>query len=370
MRRTLLGLVVILALASSACSGGSRDEAGATARVTAGTAETAPAGASTFSAMPASGPAAVGTTIRTASDGRVTITFSDGSIAYLGTGATLALTAASRSQAGGLQVRLRLDAGTAWVILEGESIEITTPAGVATVSGSMMGVAVGGGTTKVQCAEGHCGLSNAAGQLSLTAGQGGVIGSIGRHPELDAYTEIEPCDMTSPDCTPRNPLPSAQPTATPAASRATTKPTALPALPTPFAVATSSAGRSGDPIPTPFALRTPNPNGTTGPDGLTPEERANAGSHAYDFGCGATNGCECNREAAGATFTIAFTRDTVTLTVGTDSITYQRTGPNTYEWKQGTTVAIITFSLDGWTFDTRKGGAACVIQTFRLLPNS
>lgn len=63
--------------------------------------------------------------------------------------------------------------GDLWIVLNGGSLEVDTPSGVATVRGSMMGVGVDPDTGKavVTCLEGRCSIENEYGLVSLEAGQ-------------------------------------------------------------------------------------------------------------------------------------------------------------------------------------------------------
>lgn len=68
--------------------------------------------------------------------------------------------------------RLRLELGRLWVILNGGSLEVETPYGVAAVRGSYLSVSFDEAHGMVvTCLEGRCSLSNAAGAVELTDGQ-------------------------------------------------------------------------------------------------------------------------------------------------------------------------------------------------------
>jgi len=69
--------------------------------------------------------------------------------------------------------RLKLEAGRLWIILNGGSVEVDTPAGQASVRGSYLHVWVNSGTgeTEISCLEGNCQLGNNGGTLDLVAGQ-------------------------------------------------------------------------------------------------------------------------------------------------------------------------------------------------------
>ncbi len=83
----------------------------------------------------------------------------------------------NRQTAGGLTTTLHLIVGQVFIILKGGSLDIQVPSGVASVRGSFMSALIYPPTSKifVECLEGHCAASNAAGQLDLTNGQKGIL---------------------------------------------------------------------------------------------------------------------------------------------------------------------------------------------------
>ena len=109
--------------------------------------------------------------VRTGSDGRVRLDLSDGTSVRIGPNTTFTLEALGRCTTGTF-TRLTLLVGDLWVSLSGGQMEVDTPSGVAAVRGSHMSVHApgGAGVVRITCLSGHCGLSNQAGEVALTAG--------------------------------------------------------------------------------------------------------------------------------------------------------------------------------------------------------
>ena len=100
---------------------------------------------------------------------------SDGSLVRLSGGSILQLLALDQE---GQAARFHLYRGAAWIILDGDEIEIQTSSGNALVRGSYMSVSVEdplGVITEVTCLEGHCELSNEQGSTALGDGQSATV---------------------------------------------------------------------------------------------------------------------------------------------------------------------------------------------------
>ncbi|MGQ0601696.1 MAG: FecR family protein [Anaerolineales bacterium] len=110
--------------------------------------------------------------VRTGAESKVRLTFTEGTIVRLGAHSEFTVTEL-RAEADDPFTRIQLVAGQLWVILMGGSLEVETPAGVASVRGSYLGVNYDPQTQTivVTCLEGECGLSNDAGEVALTDGQ-------------------------------------------------------------------------------------------------------------------------------------------------------------------------------------------------------
>ena len=156
------------------------------------------------------------------------------------------------------------------------------------------------------------------------------------------------------------------PPATPATSTATItpirtftpsktgqKPTKTPILGTPM------------PVPT-HRITTPDPNATPRPDGLTPEEAANAGHHKYFYKCLASGTCGCSSPTFTLDPTITFTTNSVTLEGNNVFITFPKQMPNTYVSINGNTVMVIVFYIDGFEYNVTKNGQTCLYQDYFL----
>jgi hypothetical protein len=73
--------------------------------------------------------------------------------------------------------RLKLEIGELFIILKGGSLDVDTPAGLASVRGSYMSVRVIRDTreTMMTCLEGNCQLGSGGGAVNLVAGQSAVV---------------------------------------------------------------------------------------------------------------------------------------------------------------------------------------------------
>jgi hypothetical protein len=114
----------------------------------------------------------VGAQIQTDSTGKARVDFSTGTVVRVGPDTLFTLQPAPEDSEGTV-IPLQLVAGKLWVVLRGGSFEVETETGVASVSGSMMTVNFNSASGKVRiiCIEGHCALTNAAGEVQLAAGQ-------------------------------------------------------------------------------------------------------------------------------------------------------------------------------------------------------
>jgi hypothetical protein len=129
----------------------------------------------------------------------------------------------------GLLTRFQLLVGQMFILLNGGSLDVETPSGLATVRGSYMIVEVAPETqdTVIACLEGSCQAQNTAGSVDLIAGQKALLSnkitSIGpqiklltqeeiqawldEHPEIDGLLPIISATMTA-----MPPLPTVNPT--------------------------------------------------------------------------------------------------------------------------------------------------------------
>jgi len=133
--------------------------------------------------------------VQTGEDGRVRLDLSSGTIIRL-VPSTLFTLASNEPSGDGLATRLKMEVGKIFIILNGGSMDVETPSGVASVQGSYMMVEVDPITKDVYltCLEGDCSASNPAGTIKFTDGQKTILfhaGPDGKYeaPELQDMTE-------------------------------------------------------------------------------------------------------------------------------------------------------------------------------------
>lgn len=136
----------------------------------------------------------LGGRVSTGSESKVRLDLTEGTIVRLGADTEFTVEELTQMAADPF-TRLKLLTGQLWVILNGGSLEVETPVGVATVRGSYLGVKFDPETQRLEvtCLEGQCGLSNDAGAVQLTNGQSSEI--VGEEPpapiEVLTYEEIQ-----------------------------------------------------------------------------------------------------------------------------------------------------------------------------------
>lgn len=111
--------------------------------------------------------------IQTGAAGRVRLDLSDETIIRLGPSTIFTLKALEGEPDDTIS-RVQLLGGKLWAILRGETLEIDTPSGVATIRGSFVGVYIVKDTGNIifNCFEGNCSFNNESGQVDLVAGLG------------------------------------------------------------------------------------------------------------------------------------------------------------------------------------------------------
>jgi hypothetical protein len=178
------------------------------------------AAAADFSAAREGDAVTVGGLVRTGLEGKVRLTFTEGTIVRLGPNSEFIVAEVSPEAAEPF-TRLRLVAGQVWVILTGGSLEVETPVGVASVRGSYLGVSYDPQTQVVviTCLEGECGLRNDRGEVALSDGQSSSAGDDGLPPsppeplsadDIKEWIEVNPeaeavVEEVYPDGTPTPP---------------------------------------------------------------------------------------------------------------------------------------------------------------------
>lgn len=137
--------------------------------------------------------------VQTGADGRARLDFSDGTLVRVSPD-TLFTVALVEDAGGGLLKSLSMTFGRLWVVLNGGSLEVETPSGVASVRGSYMMVEQDPdtGDMTVTCLEGTCTLEVNGEVITLTAGQkawlsGGELGSgVMSQEEIQAWIDSVP----------------------------------------------------------------------------------------------------------------------------------------------------------------------------------
>lgn len=133
--------------------------------------------------------------IQTGEDGRVRLDLSSGTIFRI-VPSTLFTLQSNEQTSDGLATRLKLEIGKIFIILNGGSMDVETPSGVASVLGSYMMVEVDPQTKDayITCLEGNCSATNPAGTVKFTDGEKTILfhpGSDGKYeaPVLQNMTE-------------------------------------------------------------------------------------------------------------------------------------------------------------------------------------
>lgn len=129
--------------------------------------------------------------VQTGEDGRARVDLSSGTILRLAPASLFTLNSNEETE-GGLATKLKLELGRIFIILNGGSVDVETPSGVASVRGSYMMVGIDPLTQDVivTCLEGNC----SAGGIEFTQGQKVVFqydSTSGKYlpPRLEPMTE-------------------------------------------------------------------------------------------------------------------------------------------------------------------------------------
>ncbi len=114
--------------------------------------------------------------VQTGSDGRVRLDLSTGTIIRLSPSSLFTLVSNKPSNNSWLST-FQLNIGRVFIILNGGSVDVNTPSGVASVRGSFESITADPVThnVTVTCLEGHCSASNPAGSVDLTSGEKTVL---------------------------------------------------------------------------------------------------------------------------------------------------------------------------------------------------
>jgi hypothetical protein len=118
--------------------------------------------------------------LQTGDDSKARLDLSTGTIIRVSPSSLLTLKSNETFSGDSLSTTLGLDIGKIWIVLNGGTLDVIVPSGVAAVRGSYMSVQVSkyldpAGNEKIKvlvtCFEGDCHLRNSAGSVSLMAGQ-------------------------------------------------------------------------------------------------------------------------------------------------------------------------------------------------------
>ncbi|HMD90905.1 MAG TPA: FecR domain-containing protein [Anaerolineaceae bacterium] len=140
--------------------------------------------------------------LQTMQESKVRLDVSTGSIVRLGPSTIFSLdTQQNGSQ--GVLAKIQLQAGRVFIILQGGSLDVNTPAGLASVRGSYMSVWVEPKTNRITvcCLEGKCGYQNKAGDVDMTSGQKIVSANTNNLPGIEKmdHTDIQSWLDNSPE---------------------------------------------------------------------------------------------------------------------------------------------------------------------------
>ncbi len=127
--------------------------------------------------------------IRTLEDGYTRVDLSTGTLIRMAPLSYFTLVS-NQPKNESLLTRIKLEVGQLWVVLNGGSVEIETPAGQAAVRGSYMMVEIDPETQEIliACLEGYCELENAAGIIQMVSGQRAKFNAL-ELPIIEAMTE-------------------------------------------------------------------------------------------------------------------------------------------------------------------------------------
>lgn len=140
--------------------------------------------------------------VQTGPDGRARLDFTDGTIVRVSPNSLFTLVAIEEED-GGFFKQLFMQAGQMWVVLNGGSLQVDTPSGVASVRGSYMMVERDPETGNIvtTCLEGTCTLEVDGEEIVLGAGQKAAFSGEGIEPGVMSQEEIQEWLDTTPEAT-------------------------------------------------------------------------------------------------------------------------------------------------------------------------
>ncbi len=130
--------------------------------------------------------------VNTGLESRTRIDLSSGTVIRLAPESLFTLEENHESE-GGLLTRLTVEIGQIWIILNGGTLEVETPSGLAGVRGSYMSTGYDpvSGAARITCLEGHCSAENEAGSVEFTAGEAADLPADGGAPIKGLMTDEE-----------------------------------------------------------------------------------------------------------------------------------------------------------------------------------
>jgi hypothetical protein len=140
--------------------------------------------------------------VQTGPDGRVRLDFADGTIVRISPNSLFTLVAIEEENDGTFK-QLYMQSGQMWVVLNGGSLQVDTPSGVASVRGSYMMVERDPETSNLvtTCLEGTCTLEVDGGEIVLGAGEKATFSGEGIEPGVMSQEEIQEWLDTTPEAT-------------------------------------------------------------------------------------------------------------------------------------------------------------------------
>jgi len=142
--------------------------------------------------------------VKTLNDSQARLDLATGTIVRLGPNTLFTLEVQQDGDAG-LFTRIWMDVGKVWIILNGGTLEIETPSGLAAVRGSYMSVEYWPESEDMTltCLEGHCSMQNEMGKMDMIAGEACDIEAPGEvpHGRMMNDTEVDEWLGMNPEAT-------------------------------------------------------------------------------------------------------------------------------------------------------------------------
>ncbi len=130
--------------------------------------------------------------VNTGLESRAKLDLSSGTVIRISPESVFILESNHETEAG-LFTRVKVELGQIWIILNGGTLEVKIPSGLAGVRGSYMstGYDPETGATRITCLEGECSAENEAGVVNFTAGEAADLPADGSAPLKGLMTEDE-----------------------------------------------------------------------------------------------------------------------------------------------------------------------------------